>query len=525
MNIFIWYYKNNNIIMNLSTNNYWNIPCDANLLKKINVLLSWYKKILDSLLKYGNLLNRQKNDLEERNLVNNDEVIYEIRKTLDLTKNRIESIINLIENVWIDKINNEFYFKVYQIYRYYNTLVAAIVAWMDWQSISYESSRFPNISNTKELDYDWELAYKRVKFPSLTEKEDYFLDNCIEINWKENFCCLITSSWQGAYSTVENMIKNTLLKSNDRIAYVSQAYFETRFFTSMSDWNVEKISSIDAEYIASLIERKNIRFITLEPFYNYHKIDVLDIPMLIEILNKKKLNNDVYIIIDNSMLGWWFEPMSYNLTNSKINIFLIESLLKYRQLWLDMVNAWLIVAPKKYEWKLITSRAALGTIISDINLERLPLFKKDIFIDRMTQISNNAMYLANLLNDFLQEQDIPFNWVDYPWISTHRHNKIAKKYLFFWGVFTFLKKKWYVLSRTECHNIIKLIIQKANILWISINHWTSFWFETTRLALADTDGGTFKNTYLRCSVGLESKEEIENIYMCIKDSLIEYFKN
>jgi hypothetical protein len=196
--------------------------------KKVDILILWFKNQIKLLCDFKANLILLNQESEKRKLSNNSIVFEEVFYNLDLINKKVNDIINKLYSIDSLTYDKKIYFQYYQLYRYYINVISGVITWLDWQSISYESSLIPNILDVNEFDYWWDLAYKRVNYPNLIKKEKYFLQNCTEFKNSNKNCCLLTSSWQWAYSTVENMILRILLKKNDKIAYINQAYFETR---------------------------------------------------------------------------------------------------------------------------------------------------------------------------------------------------------------------------------------------------------------------------------------------------------
>lgn len=492
-----------------------------NIYRKIVCLVASYQDLLLRVHEFEAMFERTKAEFlvrkfESRPLLNTY-ISLEIAEIRGLIGHVIHGFRDsLIATDPEDKLDIEH--SIQEISDYYRILLsrtAALVTCADWQTISYEASFRPNVVNSEELDYDGKLGYKRVSYPALEKKEAEFLEECVDSDRKDKLCALITSSGQSAFNTVEGVITKFLLKEGDTIAYLEGGYYETSYFSSLvKGFKCLKFKDRDAKELVGEIVRNNVRYIALEPIYNADRIYTVDIEEVLRLLDSLELNRDIFIVVDNSMLGGACQPFDLKLNNPHIKIFLVESLLKYRQMGLDRTNAGVLVADQEYRGKLVATRAAIGGAIQDSSLHALPLMSRKLYEDRMDDLSANAKFVAGELRRFTQEHTTAVIDVDYPESDTYR---------FSGAVFTLIVDKGFRLDKDKAHEFIKLVIQRAAACGLSINHGTSFGFETTRIAFADTDGGTFENTYLRFSIGRESKKDLLILVKILQDSMSDFF--
>jgi len=430
----------------------------------------------------------------------------------------------VINNVLVNSFEEELQ-DFYDIYRYLLSFLASTSTRLEWQSVSFESSKRPEIFLKEEFDYKGTLGYKRVHYPALFEYEDWILEGHVDSPAKEDLCCFVTNSGQGAFITVYEVISKFLLDENDKILLSKMGYYETRWVVTKSKgFKIKTFDLTDTETIIEQILSEKPSLVILEPIYCEDTIRLIDLTKVLKKLNEIKFKSGLYLIIDVSMLSGAVEPFSI-VNNPNLHIFYIESLIKYRQYGLDKVNAGFIVAEKKFRGKIITARASIGAILHNIDLETLPRISRSQYINRMIKVSRNAKYLAENLQVFADRHPkLIFKGIEYPGLKSHPDFKVALNYPFLNGLFTFKLDKDYYKNFATLLYFIKRLLENAKKKNVSVNHGTSFGFDWTRIAVADTEGGEFTNPFIRMSVGRETMKDIVILSDVLKETILEVFK-
>lgn len=463
-------------------------------------------------------------DQQKDNIMATRKINYFSKKLEELLFQNKPSTQKVINNVLVNSFEEELQ-DFYDIYRYLLSFLASTSTRLEWQSVSFESSKRPEIFLKKEFDYKGTLGYKRVHYPALFEYEDWILEKYINAPAKENLCCFVTNSGQGAFITAYEVISKFILDENDKILLSKMGYYETRWVVTKSKgFKIKTFDLTDTETILEQILSEKPSLAILEPIYCEDTIRLIDLTKILKKLNEIKFKSDLYLIIDASMLSGAVEPFSI-VNNPNLHIFYIESLIKYRQYGLDKVNAGFIVAEKKFRGKIITARASTGAILHNIDLETLPRISKSQYINRMIKISRNAKYLAESLQVFADRHPkLIFKGIEYPGLKSHPDFKIALNYPFLNGLFTFKLDEDYYKNFAIFLYFIKRLLENAKKKNVSVNHGTSFGFDRTRVAVADTEGGEFANPFIRMSIGRETMKDIVILSDVLKETILEVFK-
>jgi len=466
------------------------------------------------------IINDQKKDIKKAT----KKIDYFYKKLEDLLFRNNKSKQKIINNVLINNFEEELQ-DFYDVYRYLLSFLASTSTRLEWQSVGFESSKRPEIFLKKEFDYKGILGYKRVHYPMLFDYENWILEEYIDAPNKENLCCFVCNSGQGAFITVYETISKFLLKKSSKILLSKMGYYETRWvITQDKAFRISNFNSTDTEVILKQIIFEKPQLVILEPIYCEDKIRLIDLPKILEKINETKFDSDLYLIIDASMLSGAIQPFNI-INNPRVHVFYIESLIKYRQYGLDKVNAGFIVADKKFRGKLITSRASTGAILHNVDLETLPRITRQQHINRMIKISRNAKYISEELQSLTkQHRKLIFKGIEYPGLKEHRDFKIAIKYPFLNGILVFNLDKDYYKNFATLLYFIRKLIENAKRKNISINHGTSFGFERTRIAVADAEGGEFSNPFIRISVGREIMKDVVILTYLLKETILDVFK-
>ncbi len=459
-------------------------------------------------------------EIENRWLYNNLELYNISQKRIDIFSKEIDSYIN----EFCDKIENSDINQLLldvsdflEIYRALLISVGNLFSMLDWQTITYESSIRPNVFLKEELDYNWYLWYKRIKYPNIDKLEKKFMEEFFPSLNNKWYKAYFTNSWQSAYHVIEWVLITFYLDKWDNILLLKNTYYETRLSLSNLKWfNIININTFDVDKIIDSIQKNKIKFMVIEPIFNANYLELFDIDWFFEKINNI-IDYDFYVVIDNSIL-WWAYSLP-KISNSKINCFLFESFIKYRQMWLDRFNAWFILADDKFEWKIITIRGAYWNVINDLDVNSFPYMSKFDFMKRMEHLSDNSFFLADRLNSFFKESNITNIHISYPGLNDN-YDSFISQYKYLWGIFTLFFKDW--LHVNEYYEIIQKILSKAKDCDIQVSHSTSFGFEHPRIALADIDWGSFETPYLRFNIWREPKILILVFAKIIKSVILEY---
>ena len=490
-----------------------------NVIKDIYILFEQLQKRFDTyVFEFKDFLC----EVKERELRIDNMILDEQNESIRLFKSKIERFYSRFEQlIHGDCVNYEFeeqLYDYYDIHRYLLSCFATISNSLDWQSISYDSSKRMQVFLRKEFDYKGILGYKRVHYPSLINFEKYFIDEYIDnINSGLELVCMMTHSGQGAFMTLKEMICNMLLTDSAKILLSKASYYETKILVTEQK-NIEHIffEADKEEMIIRQILAEEPDILMLEPYYCNEDIVLMNIPFLLKQINDLSLNKTLYVIIDASMMSGAVQPYKTILNNEKVEVFLVESMIKYRQFGMDKVNAGFIVGNKKYLRYLITSRAAVGSILNQVELNMIPIMNREQFDIRMHTIYRNAKFISTVLLNYIScSRHCLVKCVEYPGVNIHKDYEKTKVYEYLNGILNIKFDKDYYKNLATMLYWVSETLKCAKNNDITISHGTSFGFNNTRLSIADSSGGSFSQPFLRMSIG---RENLKDIY------IIAYYK-
>jgi len=502
-----------------------------------------YYLAIDCLINFDKLLERidlfEKNfedltsEVEKRQLHISRYVIEDQKKDIVLSKDKIQMFKKELIKLIIENKNEyslvEFEDRLFDylyIHRYLLSYLASTTTRLEWQSVSLESSKRVEAFLSRDFDYKGFIGYKRINYPGLKEFEKWFLNEFVDSDYKDDLKCLMTNSGQGAFILLKEMICNQLIKNDSKIMLSKHGYYETRWLISeIKGHTVVYFNDTETDNIISEIKKEKPSFVLLEPIYCDEVIRMIDIYKILEELDKSFLENDMYIVIDASMLSGVVQPFRMKNNNNKLHIFLMESSIKYRQYGMDKVNAGFVIGNKKYLRGMITARGATGATLHNIDLETLPRISRIQHDNRMKIVTRNAKYISKELQIFADnKKNLLLKGVDYPGLESHKDFSIFKKYPYLNGIINFNFDNDYYKNFATMLYVIRKTIESAKEKSISINHGTSFGFDWTRIAVADSSGGNFANPFIRISVGRETMKDIFIITEIVKKVVSEHLE-
>lgn len=499
-----------------------------NVVIDIYTLFEQLKKRVNS---YTTEFNRFIYKVKERSLYINNEILEDHKESICLLKQRIDFYYERFEQlIYGNSVNISFeeqLYDYYDIHRYLLSCFATISSSLDWQSVSYDSSKRVQVFLHNEFDYKGILGYKRVHYPAIINFEKYFIDEYIDnANSELQLVCLMTNSGQGAFVTLKEMICNMLLTHSAKILLSNSSYYETKILVTEQKSHKHVFFETDNEdAIIQQILSEEPDILMIEPYYCNENIVLMDIPFMLKQINSLSLKKNLYIIIDASMMSGAVQPYKTVLTNEKVEVFLIESMIKYRQFGMDKVNAGFIISNKKYLRHLITARASVGSILNCVELNMLPIMNREQYDVRMNTIYRNAKFISSALQDYISNnQYCLVKCIEYPGLEIHADFKKSRIYEYLNGILNIKFDKDYYKNIATMLYWISETLKSAKENNITISHGTSFGFNNTRLSVADSSGGSFSQPFIRISVGRENLKDIYILVNTIKHSIEKFLK-
>ncbi len=233
---------------------------------------------------------------------------------------------------------------------------------LDWRSASYNQSL-----DTMFFGLDTQrnpgVNYNRYESNQLTFIER-MLAKVLGLN-QEKTVLLATSSGMAAYNLIEGYLIRYVLKPNDVVLIPHYIYFETdEQISKIFSLNIVRADTHNTDEIIELIIKNKPKIVFLDQLTNTVELRITDVEGIIKRVAEKKLNEDIYFIIDGSMISGKINPSTIS-NNSHVKVLYYDSCSKYLQLGLDIGMGGLIVAPIELGPTFERIRRNIGAIMYD----------------------------------------------------------------------------------------------------------------------------------------------------------------
>lgn len=330
----------------------------------------------------------------------------------------------------------------------------------------------------------------------------------------EKTTLLLTSSGMSAYQLVESYLARNVLSPGDQVLIVGSIYFETKAqLTSLPGFNFAQVGTgiPDIQKSISLAKPK---VIFVEPMNNDFELRMVDIPKLIEYLNSLESQEDLYLVIDGTMIPDGINPFKY-IKNPHIKVIYYSSCGKYLQGGLDLTMAGLVAVAPGMAHEFQNLRQSTGTILYEPSASLLPVLEPEVHKKRSVRMTRNASILAQALDD-CSAVDVRF-----PKLSSHPDRAITSQLSSIGGVLTFCFRESSLNTPDALERFTDILIESAKEHAIPVTEGVSFGFSHPRVTVAYTQGPF---SYLRLSAGDRSFQEIQTFCEILLQSIREFLE-
>lgn len=273
------------------------------------------------------------------------------------------------------------------------------------------------------------------------------------LGFADKDCCfLVTSSAMAAYTLIERYLIQHVLKPGDLILSPPNGiYIEARCELEGLKplYRVEYLSTYDSKEIVRIIEEKKPKVVFLDAIEAAATMRVIDVEVVIKAIAAKERNEDIFFVIDGTLISGELNPFKWINGNPQVHIFYYTSLTKYLQLGFDLVMAGFLAADVSLREILERTRARTGAAPYEFVINIFPGYTPDIFKKRMQRISRNALLVSrHITKDPALSSKVS---VYYPGLESHPDFKTAEKHEFIGGLL-FLVFKDHRLNNHEALN-------------------------------------------------------------------------
>lgn len=449
----------------------FHIETQKELLKNTYEAIKKYKEILLKVTQYKNeLKNSDRSEKRLFSFLKEKRILYDTLRTLQLTS-------------------------------------SALICSTDFQSPSFSHSLYSQAGRQTEKITGNINDYKRDQHLDGNTYEQRFLKEYINSFFKLPIHVYATNSGMAACTTA---IYFVLMHANTKgpILMGTSTYFENKeLIQKIWKEQVVEVNEHNTDAICKKIKTLKPTTIFFDSFCNSYDIAIPNLSIILPFLTKT-VKKDTFIVIDNTSMATFFQPLSYiQGKNRHIRIIVTESLNKYHQFGMDRVTGGIIYAWGKDTGNLFSVREHAGTNISDISAITLPTPHKKLLERRMKRLERNNTFLTHALSEYLVNK--PHKKISHiisPALSSHPAHKWSS---FSGSYFSIAFTKRY--EKTSVYKkFIKLILEKAKKENIQIASATSFGLNTSRIYLTSLRSD-FGKPFIRFSVGIETKIELEKI--------------
>jgi len=470
----------------------------------IQNLVSKLKKRLNEYLEYCTLEKINTDQIAVNSLQN---TISHIEKTLTDSAKEIPQ--NLLPATYNRNITEHL-----QRYRtlLHEVLSASLV--LDWRSASYGQSwdtMFFNVDSQGNPG----VNYNRYESNQLATVEKT-LAEILNINLEQK-ALFATSSGMSAYTLIESYLVRHVLNAGDKIYIPHYIYFETEEqIIKLPYIKIIRTETHDTHDIATRIIAEQPRVVFLDPLTNTKELRMTDIGAVLRAVSEH-ITNDLYVIIDGSMLSGQVDISSLSIINPKIKILYYDSCSKYLQLGLDIAMGGLVVIPIELQSFFDRLRRNTGTIMYDSAANIFPIYDRSVHQKRMMRFVRNARIVGMLIES--DKELTKHLSPHFPSLSSHEDFLVAQHYESIGGIITFSFNDPYLNQRDSLNSFIEIALVTAKEHGVSLTKGVSFGFSIPRISAA-TAMAENSPPFLRLSVGDRSYDET----VLLANALIAAFK-
>lgn len=314
---------------------------------------------------------------------------------------------------------------------------------------------------------------------------------------REGTSLLMTSSGMSSYQLVESFLLRRVLTPGDHVLMVGDIYFETKRQLTGIPGLFFSHSSTGISDIEKSVSSSKPKAIFVEPMNNTFELRMVDIQKLIDRLIAMQLEEDIYVVVDGTMIPEGVDVFK-SAKGSRIKVIYYASCGKYLQEGMDLTMAGLVVVDRSMESEFQNLRKSTGTILYEPAASLFPDPDKNIYHKRSNRMSRNALLLAESL------EECPSVNVRFPKLPAHPDHAVADQYGSIGSVLTFSFREPFMNTPEFLEKFVDGLIASAKTQNIPVTEGVSFGFSHPRLTLAYTQDPF---SYLRLSAGDRSMNE------------------
>lgn len=388
--------------------------------------------------------------------------------------------------------------------------VAALITATDWQSPTFVHSQISRAGRQEGTIYATINDYKRDQHWDAHNYERAFVNAYVNNLIKFPIYAYATSSGMAAFSTILNFL---LLekKAVGPVIFGESIWFQNRILLEKAfDGNSILVKESDTKQIIDMIITKQPSILFFDSLENSPDIILTDLEAILKTL-VKHATSDTYLVIDNTCLGLFLQPLKYIFgKRSKIRLIVLESLNKYHQFGMDRTTGGIIWSYGGDTIKLFDYRVHSGTNIPDVSVLSLPSPNRKLLTTRLLRHKRNTSQFAERLQAWIRTHPAsPFSRIVYPGLPNHQSYAHASRSQFH-GCFFSIEFKPFYQSIPVYKKFVTQIIRMAKKNSVDLTSGSSFGLNTSRIYLTAVRSTTTR-PFIRISVGTEHAVALESL--------------
>lgn len=387
---------------------------------------------------------------------------------------------------------------------------------IEWRAAAYDQSNASQFFALSSQDNPG-VNYDRYFSPEVKRIEDQLCD-IFSIS-RDIHGITLTSSGMAAYSLVEAFLIRYVFTPTSTALVTPYIYFEAKEqLESLKMFKLITAENFSAETLLNHLDRDStIDVVFADPLANLVEQPMTNIYQLIIGIGKLKNRRPVKLIIDGTMLSGAMLPGLFDVPEN-LEIIYYESCSKYLQIGLESCLAGVVIYPLKYQAYFERLRRNTGTILYPQQAFSYPRFSRELFLNRMIRICNNALFLSKLL--FEEKKVVENVNIYYPLHETHKDHYIAQLFPYVGGCVTFEFKDIGKNNNNFLEAFITKVISNATIRGIPLVKGVSFGYSLPRISAASSIAES-EYPFLRLYIGDLDKKSTSELAMIFSETFID----
>jgi cystathionine beta-lyase/cystathionine gamma-synthase len=401
--------------------------------------------------------------------------------------------------------------RIADIVRSLQGVTGSLLAATDWQAPSFVHAECSQAGTQTGRITGTVNDYKRDHHADATNYERCWRQAYIDAPLRFPPQVYVTASGMAAFSTVLTTLA-TEGKINGPILAGQACYFENKlllekFFPGL----VHYVDEMNTDSVLAAIAELQPAAIFFDTLGNTEDVAAPDmerlVPKMIEAVTRPTI-----LVLDATGTATSYQPLrNWPRGPCKLNLVVIESLLKYHQFGFDRVSAGIMWRTGLTPLGLFGNRMHLGTGLVDASVLALPQPNRKLFDKRLRRMSRNANLVARALEEHAKTTKMTaLAGVAYPGLPSHpAYEWMSKRN--FQGSFLVFKLKPQYCFTAYYKTFLKLAVDEARKAGVDLNGGSSFGFDTTRVYLTALYAAKHATPFIRVSVGTETLVEVERL--------------